>query len=177
MLSPGKRLFVPAGQTPVPLYEHWEQTKPGFLGGVTLIQIDEVLGEAPIFKPFFEAHLPSYLSQFEWIKDTQAKASGDVALLGLGLNGHVGFHEPGVPDEFHGGRVPLQDKTRETLSLPSGAEGLTYGLGAFQACERVVIIVKGECKRKIYEQVIAQAEGIPAAQLASHDDAHIITYF
>ena len=39
----------------------------------------------------------------------------DVALLGLGPNGHVGFHEPGYHADFLGGRVTISDETKQRV--------------------------------------------------------------
>src|SRR4051812_18885300 len=67
-----KSIFVPAGNTPKPIYQNWETTRPSFLERKTLIQVDDVI-EGPhkgLFRNFFEAHLPSYSKQIKFIKES-----------------------------------------------------------------------------------------------------------
>lgn len=172
VLKPKDRLFVPAGNTPVKIYNSWEENHYEFLKDIQLIQIDEILDDKFVFKAFFEEHLPSYTDQFEWI--SPKASSADVALLGLGLNGHVGFHEPQIPKDFFHGLVDLQESTTNSLNLEPATKGLTYGLGAFMKCKRVILIVAGKTKEKILKEVLDKNYEYPAAYLMDHSDFHII---
>lgn len=169
------RLFLPAGNTPIPLYEHWEETKPGFLKDSTLIQIDEVCG-TKMFESFFRSHLPSYIQQFEWIDI--ANKTADVALLGIGENGHVGFHEPGIPPDFKGGEVELALQTTLALNLDlDKAKGLTYGLGSFMECDAVILAVRDRKKKPIVDRILQGDETLPASTFFHHKNAHIVTFY
>jgi 6-phosphogluconolactonase/glucosamine-6-phosphate isomerase/deaminase len=52
----------------------------------------------------------------------------DVALLGLGPNGHVGFHEPGLKANFEGGRVMIKEETKKRVPGATTNEALTFGV-------------------------------------------------
>ena len=171
-LSSQDKIYLPAGKTPIALYENWEAMHPEFLNEKALIQIDELHGQDPIFKPFFEEHLPSYVEQFEWINE-QATQAG-VALLGLGLNGHVGFHEPHMPNDFAFGKVDLDEKTCDTLDVEYPAQGITYGVGSFAKCETVIIVIQGAHKKSVLEQLKNEDQKIPASAFYSHANCHVV---
>ena len=170
-----RRLFVPAGQTPVPLYAQWEKDHPEFLSDLHLLQVDEVLGRPPVFRIFLAEHLPSYVGQIEFIE--QADGGADLAILGLGLNGHVAFHEPGLPASFFSGCVLLQDSTCHTLGMSSPAWGVTYGLGAFLRTRAVALIVRGNGKRAVVERLLSGDRSLPATYLLAHADVTLFVDF
>lgn len=165
-----RSVFLPAGRTPENLYALWEKEKPSWLAGVTLKQIDDVLTgpRAGTFRRFFETHLPSYTRQFEWIE--RADSSADVAILGLGLNGHIAFHEPSLPRDFYGGCVELTEITRRTLGLADPTWGLTYGASTFMACKSILMIASGESKRDVVARLCERSPSLPAASLLEHRD-------
>jgi 6-phosphogluconolactonase/glucosamine-6-phosphate isomerase/deaminase len=167
-------IFVPAGLTPVPIYEVWEKNQPTFLKTAELHQIDDVATGAKrgVFRDFFKEHLPSFQNQMRWID--LAEATPDLCILGLGLNGHVAFHEPELPLDFVSGCVRLSSKTCETLELEKQAWGITYGLGSFLKAKSIVLIVQGKGKKQILERVLGREKGLPAAELLNHPSLKII---
>ncbi len=166
--------FLPAGKTPEALYKFWETTRPEWLGRLAFRQIDDVLSgpQAGVFREFFEAHLPSYQSQISWIE--RADQTADVAILGLGLNGHIAFHEPHLPQNFYGGCVQLSDVTCKTLSLSPGTWGLTYGASAFMSCKSILMIASGESKCDVVKKLLARSKDLPATSLLEHPDITLI---
>jgi 6-phosphogluconolactonase/glucosamine-6-phosphate isomerase/deaminase len=162
--------FLPAGRTPEGLYALWEKERPAWLSRLTLKQIDDVLTgpQAGVFRRFFERHLPSYLSRFEWIE--RADSAADVAILGLGLNGHVAFHEPWLPAVFFGGCVELTETTRRTLSLPDPTWGITYGAATFMNCKSILMMASGSSKRDVVARLCARSPSLPATSLLEHRD-------
>ena len=167
-------VFVPAGNTPLKLYQFWEKTRPDYLSQIKLIQIDELVSgpQAGMFKRFFQSALPSYLDNIEWIGEFPKKA--DIAVLGLGLNGHVAFHEPGIPSDFQFGRVPLCDDTCENLKSPKGSEGLTYGVDSFLKCKKILVMVTGGSKKEILNRFLNGDKSVPAAALLDHPGLEIV---
>ncbi len=165
-----RSVFLPAGKTPEKLYALWEKERPKFLEGATLKQIDDVLTgpQAGVFKKFFEEHLPSYTGQFEWID--RADGGADVAILGLGLNGHIAFHEPSLPTNFYGGCVELTEITRRTLGLGEPTWGLTYGASTFMQCRSILMIASGESKRDVVARLSQASPTLPASVLLEHRD-------
>ena len=155
-LKTGQRLFVPAGGTPTPLYQRWRRENSPLLKSLKLVQIDEIINgpKRGTFRRFFEAEMGPYLDQFELIG--QADKTADAAILGVGVNGHVAFHEPHIPRHFAGGCVRLSCETLEYLHLEDPTWGVTYGVGAFSQCRSVLVLAQGENKQRILKKALAQ---------------------
>ncbi len=162
--------FVPAGRTPVALYEVWRREKPAYLKGMDLVQVDDVLTgpKKGIFKGFLEQHLPEYQKQIKFI-DEGARGA-DLAVLGLGLNGHVAFHEPGLDTSFFSGSVRLSEITCDHLGLERGTWGVSYGAGAFLRSRAILMIVSGKSKTQILERLLQADPSLPATALIKHAD-------
>jgi 6-phosphogluconolactonase/glucosamine-6-phosphate isomerase/deaminase len=169
-----RSIFLPAGKTPEALYEVWCAERPSYLNNIDLLQIDDVLtGEKRgMFKSFFDKHLPGYERQLKYI-DT-ANQPAELGMLGLGLNGHVAFHEPGVDSSFFSGCVRLNELTCDHLGLERGTWGITYGAGAFMNCKSILMMVNGSSKREILKRLLAGDPTVPAAALLKHTDLTII---
>lgn len=171
-----RSIFIPAGQSPVSLYEKWESESPSYLRSIDLLQIDDVLTgpERGVFARFFEKHLPSYQNQFRQIGPNMEIA--DLAILGLGLNGHIAFHEPGLPTNFTHGCVRLSEMTCAHLKMNPGTWGITYGAGAFIRCKSILLIVKGEAKKPVLERFLRKDPSLPVTALFEHVDLTIAEY-
>lgn len=169
-----KSIFVPAGKTPESFYAFLEAHRPGYLQAIKLFQIDDVLSgpSKNCFQKFFAQHLPSYGCQFKAIEG--ADESADLAILGLGLNGHVAFHEPEIHASFYSGCVPLSEQTCKTLSLDVGAWGVSYGIAAFLQTKALLLIVKGNAKQVILQDLLKNETQLPAGALLKHHDITII---
>jgi len=159
-------VFVPAGRTPLPLYARWERTKPRELDGLRLCAVDDVVTGpgAGMFARFFASALPSYAGALAPVGDELPEIPG-VALLGLGLNGHVAFHEPHVPARFSKGIVELARETCLELALEPPVQGLSYGVGAFRRCQSVAIMVSNSRKRAVLHRLLAADPSMPARWL------------
>ncbi len=180
-----KRIFVPAGETPRPLYRSWQLVNAQSpmamrrlveqINKTTLVQLDEVLSEEKPFRQFFNECLPAFASHIEFIDS--AERGADLALLGLGLNGHIAFHEPGIRDDFFSGCLELSAETTGRLKLPMHARGVTYGLGAFMKTKSICLIIRGSSKAQILAKILEPNCELPAAQLKAHPNFTIITDF
>jgi 6-phosphogluconolactonase/glucosamine-6-phosphate isomerase/deaminase len=170
-----QRVFVPAGNTPLPLYKSWEDHHPEFARPLTFVQVDEVLGAAPIFRTFFERFLPSYIGQLEFIVDGDGVA--DLGVLGLGTNGHVAFHEPGLDLGLYSACVPLEESTASRLGVPLGSWGLTYGVGAFMKTKALALLVRGDSKREVLQRALGGDPSLPASALLKHPDLTVFLDF
>ncbi|MES2857409.1 MAG: 6-phosphogluconolactonase [Bdellovibrionota bacterium] len=168
-----RTVFLPAGNTPIKLYERWEKQRPEEFKNLKFLQIDDVMSgeKRGMFKQFFEDHLPSFRDQFEWIESTKQTDQGaDLALLGLGLNGHVAFHEPGMPMDFFCGCLELSEITRKNLELNETTWGISYGIGAFIQSKSIAMMVNGASKREILNRLLAGDPSLPASGLLNHSD-------
>ena len=169
-LDGARSAFLPAGRTPESLYKLWESEKPSWLRELRLKQIDDVLNgpQTGVFRAFFEEHLPSFGSQMDWIE--RADETADVAILGLGLNGHIAFHEPHLPANFYGGCVDLSEITRRMLGLTEQTWGITYGSATFMKCKSILMIASGPSKRDVVKKLVARSTDLPATSLLAHAD-------
>lgn len=172
-----QNLLLPAGKTPVDLYQNWETTKPEFLKFYTFQQLDDVLTgpQAGIFKKFFCEHLPSFQKQFQDLSVEPLKAQQ--AILGVGTNGHLAFHEPEIDFSFNYGCVRLSEETCRNLKLTDPTWGLSYGAGHFMNCSSVLIIATGENKKNIIEKSLEESSpSTPFSYLLkNHIDCTFIT--
>jgi 6-phosphogluconolactonase/glucosamine-6-phosphate isomerase/deaminase len=163
-------VFLPAGETPRPLYEDWRRAPPYWLRSVDLFQIDEILNERQPFAEFFRIELPSVT-----VRNPGLGAHvPHLAVLGLGTNGHVGFHEPHVALDFFSGCVRLDDETTQRLSVPRGAWGVTYGVDAIRRSKTVLLLVRGSKKQAILERVLSGDPKLPAAAFLNHPGFQVI---
>jgi len=99
----------------------------------------------------------------------------DLALLGLGMNGHVGFNEPGSRPEDPTRLARLAVSTREAAMARYGAAampsaGITIGLGRLLEARELWLLVTGARKASILRRTLRDPEGpdCPASYLRRH---------
>jgi len=112
-----------------------------------------------------------------------AEAGGlDLALLGLGTNGHIAFNEPGSPRDSRTRRVALHESTRLDLArLFGGAdavpkEALTMGVGTILAAREVVLLALGARKAAAVARMLGGPIGpdCPASFVREHPRALVV---
>ncbi len=178
------RLFVPAGETPRPLYRSWRANPQLVDESIRLVQVDEILqnSERP-FQKFFLDELPMFTPRFEFIET--AEKGADFAILGLGMNGHIAFHEPRLPQKFYSGCLTLSDDTCARLHLPPSTRAVSYGANAFLKTKAIALLVRGLQKKEILKRVLdagakkveSERQKLPASWLLDHPQMTIITDF
>lgn len=175
-ITPGQKVFVPAGGTPQTLYRRWTAEPTQLLRSLKLIQIDEIISgpQKGHFKQFFEEELPPFTGQLKWIEN--ADDTADVSILGVGVNGHVAFHEPGLPRDFRSGCVKLSAETQSYLQLKEQTWGLTYGVGAFAKSKKILVLVKGPRKQSIMKRAL-QKRDLPISWILDHPNVTVISDF
>lgn len=170
-----KSLALPTGSTPIPLYKSWETEKPAFLQGLRLSQLDEVITgpETGVFARFFKDSLPSFSKQF--ISFDQATSVPDLVILGIGMNGHVAFHEPGYPADLFRGIVTVADEDCDAMKMPHGTKADTFGTGCFMQSKAVLLLARGKSKKALLQRLFKDASAdFPAAYLRDHRDFTIL---
>ena len=106
----------------------------------------------------------------------------DIQLLGIGLNGHIGFNEPA--GEFCKD-THLTDLTESTIEANSRfferredvpIQAYTMGICTIMRARKILLIVSGERKAEIVERAFfgAVAPEVPASILQFHNDVTII---
>lgn len=102
----------------------------------------------------------------------------DLMILGLGVNGHVAFNEPGAMLSPNAHLAELTLSTR-TAHLPPGAEGdqpedgMTLGFADIMAAKRVILLVSGKHKAQQMARLKQQdvSTEFPASMLWMHPQA------
>ena len=106
----------------------------------------------------------------------------DIQILGIGVNGHVGFNEPGSKFNSKSRMINLTESTIKRNSrhfdyksrIPKNA--LTMGLSEIMKARKIILLASGKAKRNIIRELLKTrpTEKIPASILKKHKNAIII---
>lgn len=104
----------------------------------------------------------------------------DVAIVGLGLNGHVGMNEPGTPavSRTHVAEI---DSTTQTVgqkyfkNQQQLTHGLTLGIATLMEANSIMLLVSGSKKAQIVQKVLEEEinEQLPASFLRNHKNLKV----
>ena len=104
-------------------------------------------------------------------------------LLGLGLNGHVGFNEPPCPAAAPCRCLELSSTTREQNAGAFGGDAMavperaiTLGLAEILAAQRLLLVVTGAAKAKTLARLLSQqpSPDLPASWLRIHPNLTLV---
>ncbi len=100
----------------------------------------------------------------------------DLAVLGIGVNGHVGFNEPGVSTSGDFSLVPLSASTQQVGKKYFAGQdtvklGATITLEALKKAKQVVIIATGASKREAVSSILEKRTDLPACAFLDHPNA------
>ncbi|MFM7649026.1 MAG: glucosamine-6-phosphate deaminase [Cyanobium sp.] len=112
-------------------------------------------------------------------------AAGGIGLqlLGLGLNGHVGFNEPPAAAESRCHCLHLSAATRRQNAAVFGgdpaavpARAITLGLAEILAARRILLVVTGAAKAPVLRALLRQraTAELPASWLQGHPQVEVI---
>lgn len=140
------------------------------------IDADNVhLPEGDLHEAQIEAHCRDYELR---IRDV---GGIDLQLLGLGLNGHIGFNEPGSEVDSRTRATELHSVTRESAARWFGSlqdvptQAITMGVATILEARRVRVLALGERKRRVVSKLM-QSEAtseLPASFLHGHADVRV----
>lgn len=195
---PGMRIALPTGHTPIGMYAALRaHAAAGSLQASRAVafQLDEYAGLGPDDPRSFAATLrrdagpvgfgtlheldgaaPDLAAECERHQRLLDEAPLDLAVLGLGRDGHVAFDEPGTPADARMRRVRLTEQTRHDAADAFGGDGsvpreaITTGLQTLRQARALVLLVTGKAKaaalRAILEGPVTPA--VPASLLRDH---------
>ena len=106
----------------------------------------------------------------------------DLAVVGLGPNGHLAFNEPGSAFDSRARRITLTPESIRSNAAYWGSEadvpraGFTLGLGTLRDARQLVLIASGARKRDILARTLHGpiGEDVPATLLRVHPHATVI---
>jgi len=104
----------------------------------------------------------------------------EIAILGLGMNGHIGMNEPNTSIHTRSHIINLDPLTVEVgqkyFKKPQPlTKGITLGIETLMDAKHIVLIVIGAKKANIVKQVMEGpiSEAVPASLLRSHPNCSI----
>ncbi|MDA9776605.1 6-phosphogluconolactonase [Paracoccaceae bacterium] len=100
----------------------------------------------------------------------------DIQLLGIGVNGHIGFNEPPSTQDSICRIVSLAESTIALGGYPANSVGLTLGVAEIMASRRIIMLATSDQKSKIMAKALSTrpTPDCPASLLRNHPDLHII---
>ena len=110
----------------------------------------------------------------------QAHKKIDIAILGLGMNGHIGMNEPGTSASLRSHVSKLDPQTQEVgqkyfKSKTALTNGLTLGMATILEAKHIFLLVSGAKKASIAGKMITEeiSEQLPCTLLRNHTGLRI----
>jgi glucosamine-6-phosphate deaminase len=135
-------------------------------------------------------HLPDGMVPKEKVKEhclqyeKQIEAAGglDLQILGIGVNGHIGFNEPGSGIYTKTRLTTLDNSTRLANSYEFGnmsdvpRMAITMGISTIMKSKKIILMAWGQTKAPVIQQAteLDDTEEIPASLLQNHDDCTFV---
>lgn len=205
--EPDAVLALPTGRTPLPLYaelaRRYAAGRVDF-GRSRAFNLDEwagVASDAPgsyarfmdenfytrVNLPIEHRHIPNGMApdlDAECARyEAEIRAAGglDLAVLGIGRNGHIGFNEPGTPPDSrtHVARVAEDTRRVNAYGFPDGSppeRALTMGIATIMDAREILLLVTGPAKADILARAFSGpvTADIPASILQRHPKVVIV---
>jgi glucosamine-6-phosphate deaminase len=195
--EPRLRVCLPTGDTPSPLYEElvarelrgevsfaqatvvlldeWADLPPGDPARCDVRLRRELLDRLAPPPRFVPIDVDGSDDAAAARRHDEAARHLDLALLGLGMNGHVGFNEPGSRPDDPTRLVRLARSSREAAMARYGAArmptgGITVGLARLLEAREAWLLVTGASKAGVLRRALREPEGpdCPASYLRRH---------
>jgi len=196
-------LGLPTGRTPVPMYRALvrlhERGRVDF-SRATTFNLDEFVGVAPddraSYRQFMTRHLFARVNldptrthvprgdaadpraeAARYEAEIAAEGGLDVAVLGIGANGHIGFNEPGPRLAARTSVVALKASSRQSnASLFGGrasrvpARAISMGMGTILSARHIIMLATGASKAAIVANALTGpiTTRVPASLLQGH---------
>ncbi len=203
LLSPEARsLVVAGGNTPLELYRLIAGRSLS-LGRLHIFVLDEYAG-VPLEDPRTCTNLLRRTVQEAWkippehfhplsslekealasVRDEERRIAAlggpDLAVLGIGPNGHLGFNEPGSPADSAARLVDLEPSSVEANRRWFGGEhaparGATLGLKTILAAKHILLLAYGSSKAEAVKKMVdgPRSERCPASWLQGHPEVKV----
>ncbi len=208
---PQSVLALPTGSTPIGMYAELvarSRRRALRLDAVQVFNLDEYCGVAASdpnsYSAFMHKHLidPAGLaaSQVRLLRgdapdlheectryDEALEERGgiDLCILGLGVNGHIAFNEPGTAWDQRTHVTPLSHSTRATHAAQATSPwrippfGITMGIRTLLESRRVLLLIAGDHKRAARDAFHAgvQDPAWPVTSLCGHPNLTTLELF
>jgi glucosamine-6-phosphate deaminase len=101
-------------------------------------------------------------SAAEFDRAVSARGGLDLAILGLGPNGHIGYNEPGSSSDSRTRVITLTDESRDQASaywegsLAIPGQAMTMGVGTLLESKQILLLVTGEAKADMLRRTLQE---------------------
>jgi glucosamine-6-phosphate isomerase len=197
-----KPLLCPAsGDTPAGLYKVLAERCQGGKCNIadwSFVGLDEWVGlngtdggscrysiDQTLFRPlgiaennicFFDGRSADLQKECETAEQFISAGNGiDVAILGLGMNGHIAMNEPGCAIDGRAQVVALHAVTKQVgqkyFNQPQVLDrGITLGMGTLRESRHIILMVSGKHKASIVRKLLEEpvTNELPASLLLDH---------
>jgi glucosamine-6-phosphate deaminase len=199
--NPETTIGVATGNTMIPVYADLHlliKKHPVNLSQIKWFALDEYIGvpsEHPSsFRSYLLRHLMGPLGLLEeslylpnpdqdYEKTIQEAGGIDLQLLGVGVNGHIGFNEPGSEKNSRTRIVELDSKTLESnkpdlkdlAQIPH--EAISIGVGTILDAKKIILLATGKSKREAIHKLLQYEDRSdwPVTYLKRHENFTLIT--
>lgn len=125
---------------------------------------------------FFDGRASDLQADCQRVENFIRERNGiDVAIVGLGLNGHVGMNEPGTPRDRRSHIADLHATTSQVgqkyfKNEKTLTQGITLGLATLMEARHIMLLVSGAHKAQITQRILEDqiSEQLPATWLREH---------
>jgi galactosamine-6-phosphate isomerase len=197
-------LCVATGTSPKGVYarlaEH-ARHEPATFRELRILKLDEWLGLPPddpgtceayiqqhVLKPLgvspnryfgFDAGAPDHERECKRVHLFTAELGVDLAILGIGANGHIGLNEPAasLPPFAHVTQLAPESVQHTMLTGARPTGGMTLGMAEILASDRILLIAPGHSKRPVIERLMRHelSTEVPASLLWLHPNVTCFT--
>ncbi len=123
-----------------------------------------------------KVHTPDFDAPESYDEEIKACGGLDLLVLGIGLNGHIGFNEPATLYDTLTHTQQLTDSTKKMKAEHFGGVenvpdfGVTMGLKTICSAKNVILVAFGEEKADIIHKLVygKTSTYVPAAMLQMH---------
>ena len=130
---------------------------------------------------FFDGKVKDPLTECEKVEKFISENEGiDIAIVGIGINGHVGMNEPGTLQLLRSHVTDIHQETQEIgqkyfKEKQQISEGITLGLANILEARNIILLASGQHKAAIIKQVLEGeiSEKFPASILRNHPALYI----
>jgi glucosamine-6-phosphate isomerase len=205
--KPNAVLCLAGGETPRLTYAHLtalaKSEKINF-SGVEFVSLDEWVGIPPsntgscyyflnetVFEilgvqkekiHFFNSMANNLPAECERINSIISELGGiDLMLVGVGMNGHIGFNEPGIAADLFAHVVDLDITTQQVgqkyfSSNTALSKGISLGMAQFMQSDTVLLLATGSKKAAIIKKALQEniSAVIPASYIRAHQNAFVL---
>ena len=105
----------------------------------------------------------------------------DVSVLGIGMNGHLGFNENDVDFDLDAHIIPLSETTLKVMTKYFGEKfhpthGISQGIRQIMVAKTVILIANGAHKAEILKKAVhgPVTNEVPASVLQNHPNCYVV---